>query len=232
MGFRRRGQGADERVRKFFGAIPDVVELRRLRSADEARGEAGSHRARSGLKLDPAVARSAGGGARRGHRADRGRDREAGALCGRAESPLDDMPRWCRMRGRATIFALVNALGRRDRARSLEILDTLTREGEYLPLALAFLVDAIPHGAGGAGGGAAERRPDAGALHRAGGADVGIARGAGLSDGERSSRRRKWSAGMKLIFQADRGLRDARPDDRTVVENFVDQTLRVISAQA
>ena len=38
-----------------------------------------------------------------------------------------------------TIFALVNALGRRDRARSLGILDTLTREGEYLPLALAFL---------------------------------------------------------------------------------------------
>ena len=38
-----------------------------------------------------------------------------------------------------TIFALVNALGRRDRARALEILDTLTREGEYLPLALAFL---------------------------------------------------------------------------------------------
>ena len=37
------------------------------------------------------------------------------------------------------IFALVNALGRRDRARSLEILDTLVREGEYLPLALAFL---------------------------------------------------------------------------------------------
>ena len=38
-----------------------------------------------------------------------------------------------------TIFALVNALGRRDRKRSLQILDTLTRDGEYLPLALAFL---------------------------------------------------------------------------------------------
>src|SRR5579871_2653158 len=38
-----------------------------------------------------------------------------------------------------TIFALVNALGRRDRTKSLEVLDTLTREGEYLPLALAFL---------------------------------------------------------------------------------------------
>ena len=39
----------------------------------------------------------------------------------------------------STIFALVNALGRRDRARSLESLDALVREGEYLPLALTFL---------------------------------------------------------------------------------------------
>jgi DNA polymerase-3 subunit delta len=38
-----------------------------------------------------------------------------------------------------TIFALVNALGRRDRAKALGVLDTLSREGEYLPLALAFL---------------------------------------------------------------------------------------------
>ncbi len=30
-------------------------------------------------------------------------------------------------------------LGRRDRSRSLEILDTLMRDGEYLPLALSFL---------------------------------------------------------------------------------------------
>jgi hypothetical protein len=26
---------------------------------------------------------------------------------------------------------------------------------------------------------------------------------------------------MKLIFEADRGLRDARPDDRIVMERFV-----------
>ena len=39
----------------------------------------------------------------------------------------------------STIFALVNALGRRDRARSLDTLDALVREGEYLPLALTFL---------------------------------------------------------------------------------------------
>ena len=39
----------------------------------------------------------------------------------------------------STIFALVNALGRNDRTGSLESLDVLVREGEYLPLALSFL---------------------------------------------------------------------------------------------
>ena len=38
-----------------------------------------------------------------------------------------------------TVFALVAALGRGDRTRALEILDTLAREGEYMPLALTFL---------------------------------------------------------------------------------------------
>ena len=39
----------------------------------------------------------------------------------------------------STIFALVAAIGRRDRHASLDSLDVLVREGEYLPLALSFL---------------------------------------------------------------------------------------------
>jgi DNA polymerase III subunit delta len=39
----------------------------------------------------------------------------------------------------ATIFALVNALGKRDRNGALRSLDILVRDGEYLPLALTFL---------------------------------------------------------------------------------------------
>jgi DNA polymerase III subunit delta len=39
----------------------------------------------------------------------------------------------------STIFALVNALGKRDRAAALHSLDVLIRDGEYLPLALTFL---------------------------------------------------------------------------------------------
>ena len=39
----------------------------------------------------------------------------------------------------STIFLLVNALGKGDRAAALRSLDVLIREGEYLPLALTFL---------------------------------------------------------------------------------------------
>jgi len=39
----------------------------------------------------------------------------------------------------ATIFALVSALGKRDRKAALRSLDILVRDGEYLPLALTFL---------------------------------------------------------------------------------------------
>ena len=38
-----------------------------------------------------------------------------------------------------TIFALVNALGKRDRSAALKSLEILVREGEYLPLALTLL---------------------------------------------------------------------------------------------
>ena len=51
----------------------------------------------------------------------------------------DELPLLVPDARQSTIFALVNALGRRDRARSLETLDALVREGEYLPLALTFL---------------------------------------------------------------------------------------------
>ena len=51
----------------------------------------------------------------------------------------EDLPLLVPDARQSTIFALVNALGRRDRARALETLDALVREGEYLPLALTFL---------------------------------------------------------------------------------------------
>lgn len=52
---------------------------------------------------------------------------------------MDDLRTLVPNAAQATIFALVNALGKRDRAAALRSLDILVRDGEYLPLALTFL---------------------------------------------------------------------------------------------
>lgn len=52
---------------------------------------------------------------------------------------IDDLQSLVPNAAQSTIFALVNALGKRDRAAALRSLDLLIREGEYLPLALTFL---------------------------------------------------------------------------------------------
>jgi DNA polymerase-3 subunit delta len=52
---------------------------------------------------------------------------------------LDDLRALVPNAAQATIFALVNALGKRDRQAALRALDILVRDGEYLPLALTFL---------------------------------------------------------------------------------------------
>ena len=52
---------------------------------------------------------------------------------------MDDLRGLVPNAAQSTIFALVHALGKRDRAGALKSLDILIREGEYLPLALAFL---------------------------------------------------------------------------------------------
>src|SRR5450759_5544054 len=127
-----------DRVRKFYATIPDVVELQKY-SPQDARGEAESLIRQAGFRMEPAaldlLIEALGAEiARVGHQR---RDvlHADHAIAGEQREFLD-------LHGDAratTIFALVNALGRRDRARALGILDTLTREGEYLPLALAFL---------------------------------------------------------------------------------------------
>lgn len=52
---------------------------------------------------------------------------------------MDDLLLLVPNAAQSTIFTLVNALGKRDRAAALRSLDILLREGEYLPLALTFL---------------------------------------------------------------------------------------------
>ena len=127
-----------ERVRKFYAAIHDVVELCKF-SVHEARTETEALARRAGCRLAPdaldLLVEALG--------ADIARiavEIEKLALfAGSRVIETGDIGALVPDARATTIFALVNALGRRDRARALDILDTLTREGEYLPLALAFL---------------------------------------------------------------------------------------------
>jgi DNA polymerase III delta subunit len=127
-----------DRVRKFYSAIPDVIELRRYAS-HEARRETEALASRAGFRLDDAaldlLVEALG--------ADIARIaveiEKLSLFAGNRTVTIEDISALVPDARATTIFALVNAVARRDRVRALEFLDTLTRDGEYLPLALAFL---------------------------------------------------------------------------------------------
>jgi DNA polymerase III subunit delta len=197
-----------DRVRKFYSAIPDVIELRRFTS-HEARQEADSLAKRAGFRIDEAaldlLVEAMG--------ADIARIaveiEKLGLYAGNRVVTVDDISALVPDARATTIFALVNAVGRRDRTRALEALDTLTREGEYLPLALAFLSTQFR---------LALAAREAG-LKSGGQIQSHFTRLGVPMWGSRADQISQTAA--KLIFEADRGLRDARPDDRIVMERFI-----------
>jgi len=206
-----------ERARKFFGAIPDVVEFRRF-TADEARGELNRIAREANLKLDPAAAEALV----EALAADVGRiavEVEKLSLYGKPIT-VDDLPLLVPDARQSTIFALVNALGRRDRVRSLETLDALVREGEYLPLALTFLATQfrmalVAKEANLRGASQVQSH-----FQRAG-VPMWGSRAEQISQTAAKFSKDQLERGLKLLFETDRDLRSARPDDRSVVENFV-----------
>jgi DNA polymerase-3 subunit delta len=206
-----------ERARKFFGAIKDVVEFRRF-SVDEARGELDRIARAANVKLDPAAAEALV----EALAADVGRiaiEIEKLSLYGKPIT-ADDLPLLVPDARQSTIFALVNALGRRDRARSLETLDALVREGEYLPLALTFLATQFRMALVAKEANLRGASQVQGHFQRAG-VQMWGSRAEQVSATAGKFSKEQLERGLKLIFETDRDLRSARPDDRTVVENFV-----------
>ena len=208
-----------DRVRKFYTALREVVELRRF-AAHEARAEGESLARRAGLSIQPEaldlLVESLG--------ADIARiavEIEKLALYAGARTiSTDDIANLVPDARATTIFALVNAIGRRDRMRSLELLDTLTGEGIYLPLALAFLSTQFR---------LAMAAREAGLKSAQQVQSHFTQRGVPMW-GSRADQvwqtvgkfgKPQLERAMKLISEADRALRDARPDDRIVMEQFL-----------
>ena len=206
-----------DRVRKFYSAIPDVVEFRRF-SLDEARMEADRIAKAGNVKLDAAAAETlvealAG---------DVGRiavEIEKLALYGKPVT-AEDLPNLVPDARQSTIFALVNALGRRDRARALDALDALVREGEYLPLALTFLATQFRMALAAKEANLRSAGQVQGHFQKSG-IPMWGSRAEQVAQTATKFSKDQLERGLRLIFEADRDLRSARPDDRTVVESFV-----------
>jgi DNA polymerase III subunit delta len=120
----------------------------------------------------------------------------------------------------STIFALVAALGRRDRKTSLEILDTLVRDGEYLPLALSFLAGQFRFALAAKEARLSNAQAIQGHFSKQG-VPMWRAKAEQIQQTAAAFQPAQMRAAIKLIFQADRNLRDTRPDDRTIMEQFI-----------
>ena len=115
-----------ERVEKFYSAVPVSVEFRHFTP------ESSRYLAQELATLLDAVA---------GDASRLAAEIEKLSLFVGTERKVstEDLQALVPNAAQSTIFALVNALGRRDRPGALRSLDILVREGEYLPLALTFL---------------------------------------------------------------------------------------------
>jgi DNA polymerase-3 subunit delta len=208
-----------DRVRKFYSAIPDVVELQKY-SPQEARSEAESLIHQAGFRMEPAaldlliealgaeIARVAV------------EIEKLSLFAGNRVIGVEDITALVPDARATTIFALVNALGRRDRARALGILDTLTREGEYLPLALAFLSTQFRMALVAREAGLKSSQQIQGHFSRLG-VQMWGSRAEQVYQTVSKFSKPQMERALGLIYTADKGLRDARPDDRIVMETFI-----------
>ncbi|MGO9261075.1 MAG: DNA polymerase III subunit delta [Bryobacteraceae bacterium] len=208
-----------ERVRKFYAAIPEVVELRKFSSAD-ARREGEALVGRAGFRMDEEaldlLVDSLG--------ADIARiaveiEKLALYAAGRPVG-VDDIAALVPDARAGNVFALVNALGRRDRARALEILDALVREGEYLPLALAFLSTQFRMALGAREAGLKSSQQIQSHFMKLG-MQMWGSRADQVYQTVAKFGKPQLERALRVIYKADQGLRDARPDDRIVMEQFI-----------
>ncbi|MBI4908581.1 MAG: DNA polymerase III subunit delta [Acidobacteria bacterium] len=209
-----------ERLRKYYAAIPNVVEFT-MYSDDEARKLAADLAKRSGLNIPPAVleslVESLGADATR-----LANEIEKLALFtgGKRAVTEEDIASLTPDARATTIFALVNALGRRDRAGSLDLLETLVRDGEYLPLALTFLATQFRFALIAKEEGLKTTQQLQAHCARIG---VGMwpSRAQQVFTTVNAFSRKQIEQALTGLYRADRDLRDRPADERIVIETLV-----------
>lgn len=209
-----------ERVQKFYAAIPNVVEFRPF-AVEQSRMLAQKLAREKGLQiglgeLGLLVEATGGDAARISVEVEKLSLFSGGTRRITAEDILALVPN----AQASNIFALVNALGRGDRAGSLQILDAVVREGEYLPLVLTFLATQFRFALA-----AREARLSSSQAIQTHftrlGARMWRDRAEQVHATATAFTKPRLESALQAIFETDRGLRDARPDDRVVMEKLV-----------
>lgn len=209
-----------ERVRKFYSAVPVHVELHRY-TPDAARRLATQLAKELKLRIGrdemDLLTDVLGGDAAR-----IAAELEKLSLYAGTERAITEEDIWSLTPNAkaSTIFALVAAIGRRDRHASLESLDVLVREGEYLPLALSFLGTQFRLAL------VAKESKLSGASQVQAyftkqGTPMWRSRAEQVAQTAAAFPVSKLREAIVQIFETDWALRDTRPDDRIVMEKFV-----------
>jgi DNA polymerase-3 subunit delta len=208
------------RVRKFYGAVTQVVEfahytpemIRRL--AGQLARERGLRIAAPELELLTEVL--AGDAQRLAN------EIEKLALYAGADRAVTEEDIWNLTPNAkaSTIFALVNAIARRDRGASLESLDVLVREGEYLPLALSFLSTQFRLALVAREAKLTNANQIQSFFQKQGTA-MWRSRAEQVAQTAQAFSAGRLKKAIVQIYDTDKALRDTRPDDRTVMEKFV-----------
>ena len=209
-----------ERAQKFYSAIQAQVEFRPF-SPEAARAHAQNLAKAAGLQLGLAelamLLEATSGDASRIATEIEKLALYAGTS--RKVTP-DDIAALVPDAQATTIFALVNALGKGDRTRALQVLDTLAREGEYMPLALTFLATQFRLAL------VAREANLRGAQQIQAhftklGARMWPERARQIEQTVSAFPKAQLERAVVKLYQADRSLRDARPDDRIVMEEMI-----------
>jgi DNA polymerase-3 subunit delta len=209
-----------ERLQEMLSFIRDQVVLARL-DANEARRLAAELAATAGLRLGQAelalLVEATGGEAVR----IAAEIEKLSLYAGRGGSvTVEEIARLVPSAQATTIFALVSALGRGDRRTAFSLLDLLVRQGEYLPLALAFLNSLFRHALVAREAGL-RSPPQIQAHFSRLGVAMWPARAREIAETAATFSPEALRAGLVRIHEADQALRDARPDDRIVMERLV-----------
>ncbi len=214
-----------ERVRKFYAAVPVVVEFPRLGLA-EARRLAQELAKEADLRIVPEALEllleaTAADALRLSNEIEKLR-LYAGAGATVSEEQVARLVPSARS---ATVFQLVNALALKRRDQALDLLDTLVSEGEYLPLVLTFLASTIRLALVAREKGL--RSPQMIQSYFSGqGVAMWRARAEQLHQTVTAFSQDASEHALVQIFEADKGLRESRPDDRVIMERFVMELTR------